>query len=48
MEPVGAVESGDLDLAAESGLREADRDLADQVVAVPLEERVLADLNLDP
>ena len=34
--------------APERGLGEADRHLADQVVAVPLEERVLADEDLDP
>ena len=48
VQPVGAVERRHLDLGAEGGLGEADRHLADQVVAVPLEERVLADLDLDP
>ena len=48
VQPVRAVEGGDLDLGAEGGLGEADRHLADQVVAAPLEERVLADHDLDP
>ena len=47
VQPVGAVEGRHLDLGAEGGLREADRHLAEQVVAVALEERVLADQDLD-
>src|SRR5690242_2444441 len=42
-----AVESGDLYRAAECRGREADRNLAAQVLAIALEDRVLAHVNLD-
>src|SRR5262245_42030034 len=40
-----SVERGDLDFAAKSGLSEADRHLADQVIAVALKERVVAHVH---
>src|SRR5512134_378172 len=42
-----AVEGGDVDLAAQRGDGEADRHLAMQVVAVALEDRVLAQVDDD-
>ena len=42
-----AIERGNLDRAAERGGRKAHRDLAGQVAAVPLEDLVLADADLD-
>ena len=42
-----SIQSWHVDLAAENRRREADRHLAGEVTAIALEDRVLADLNLD-